>query len=412
MKTSATINRIQINDVTGESVYVLDFEKSTQICCEGGLDLYSYQDDISHICVRCEQLQSNLLENFCEVKYWKLKTQSFVFLPTILRRCTMTFELFLRDEPKADEPIFEIEVIEIKYSENNRKRVECILNLLKEHIYNDEECKLCREGNEYRVSNPNVALKKFLLASEYENPEALIFLWEYYYNESNSICYDYLIRAVKQNDSWAMYVLARCYEHDSYFRKDEVRLNKAFDLYFDSAFLGEPAAMFVLAEKYYFGFFDIVCENRDAALYWLCEHENIRPTNEGQYLMGRCMWNKHLYHEAFCHFMFGAECNHFNSIYMVGMSYEFGYGVYRSNDFALKYYLKACEAEGGDPEYFVELYIHLCRILYHMKRYDEASKYLDYAYKEIEYNTVDVDVLNSLNNLSDMIKTSADANNR
>lgn len=81
---------------------------------------------------------------------------------------------------------------------------------------------------------------------------------------------------------------------------------------------------------------------------------------------------------------------------MIGLSYELGYGVYKDNDLALKYYLKAYETEGGEPESVIELYIHLCKVLYHMKGYDEALKYLDYAHKEIRYNTPDLDRVNNL----------------
>lgn len=155
--------------------------------------------------------------------------------------------------------------------------------------------------------------------------------------------------------------------------------------------------MYRLAEKYYYGLdLDIVDENRELALYWLRKHEKAHPTVEGQYLMGMCMWDKDLYNEAFCHFMFGAEHNYFDSLYMIGLSYELGYGVYKSNDLALKYYLKANESEGGDPEKVIEMYIHLGKILYHEKRYDEALKYLDYAHKEIRYNTPDLDRVNNL----------------
>jgi TPR repeat protein len=396
MKTSAIINKIQIQKVTDKTLYVLNFEENTQICCKEEIGLYSYQDNLSHVCIECEQLQNNLLKNFREIEYLKLKTQSFAFLLVILRNCTMTFELLLRDEPKERNPIFVIEVTEIKYSDNSKKRLEYIFNLFNKHPYDIEEEVLCQEGNKYKVSNPNLALDKFLLASRYENPEALTFLWEYYYNEGNPICYDYLLRAVKQNDSWAMKELADCYEHEPYFRKDKERQRKAFDLYFDAAFLGESEAMYRLAEKYYYGFGDIVDENRALALYWLRKHENTHPTIEGQYLMGMCMWDKDLYHEAFCHFMFGAEYKYFDSLYMIGLSYELGYGVYKDNDLALKYYLKAYETEGGEPESVIELYIHLGKVLYHMKSYDEALKYLDYAHKEIRYNTPDLDRVNNL----------------
>ena len=81
---------------------------------------------------------------------------------------------------------------------------------------------------------------------------------------------------------------------------------------------------------------------------------------------------------------------------MIGLSYELGYGVYKDNDLALKYYLKAYETEGGEPESVIELYIHLGKVLYHMKGYDEALKYLDYAHKEIRYNTPDLDRVNNL----------------
>lgn len=397
MKINTIINKIQIKKIADKTLCVLIFEDTIKVCCREEVGLCSYQGNVSQICIENEQLQKNLLKKFREIEYLWLKTQSFAFLGLILRNCIMTFELLLHEEPENRNPIFAIDVVEIIYSENVRGKLEHIFSLFNEHMYNNiKEYSLCREGNEYKVSNPNLALEKFLLASEYENPEALTFLWEHYYNEGNPICYDYLLRAVRQNDGWAMKELADCYEHDSYFRKDEKRLWKAFDLYFDAAFLGESEAMYRLAEKYYYGFGDIVDENRELALYWLRKHENDHPTVEGQYLMGMCMWNKDLYHEAFCHFMFGAEYNYFDSLYMIGLSYELGYGVYKENDLALKYYLKANEAEGGEPETVINLYIRLGKVLYHMKRYDEALKYLDYAHKEIRYNTPELDRVDNL----------------
>lgn len=396
MKTSAIISKIQVQKFINKTLYILNFGESTQICSKQEVGLYSYQDCVNCICVECEQLQDNLLKSFREVEYLKLKTQSFAFLGVILRNCIMTFELSLHEEPRDGVPIFEIEITEIIYSKDIRKKLEHILSLFNEHTCNIKEYLLCQEGNKYKISNRDLALKKFLLASEYENPEALTFLWEYYYSKGNSICYDYLLRAVKQNDSWAMKELADCYEHESYFRKDEKRLSKAFNLYFDAAFLGEPEAIYRLAEKYYYGFGDIIDKNEELALYWLRKHENLYPTREGQYLIGMCMWNKDLYQEAFCHFMFGAEFNYFNSLYMIGLSYEYGCGVCKSYDLALKYYLKAYKSEDIDLEIVIDLYIHLGKVLYHIKNYDEALKYLDYAYKEIRYNTPDLDRVNNL----------------
>ena len=49
MKTSVIINKIQIQKETDKTLYVLNFEKSTQICCKEEIGLYSYQDNVSHI---------------------------------------------------------------------------------------------------------------------------------------------------------------------------------------------------------------------------------------------------------------------------------------------------------------------------------------------------------------------------
>lgn len=237
MKIKTVIKKVQLKKITDKTLYVLIFEDTIKVCCKEGVGLCSYQGNMSQICIENEQLQKNILKKFREIEYLWLKTQSFAFLGLIFRNCIMTFELLLHDDLEDRNPIFEIDVIEIIYSENVRKKLEHIFSLFNEHICNDiKEYSLCREGNEYKVSNPDLALEKFLLASEYENPEALTFLWEHYYIEGNEICYDYLFRAVKQNDSWAMKELADCYEHDSYFRKDEDRLWKAFNLYFDAAF--------------------------------------------------------------------------------------------------------------------------------------------------------------------------------
>ena len=118
-------------------------------------------------------------------------------------------------------------------------------------------------------------------------------------------------------------------------------------------------------------------ENSEQILRWhdiAYKYGNIDSAYELGFIYKNGLYGvKESAHFAFTYFNSAADCGNNRAQFFLSTFYEKGEGVEQSNEQAIKYLEMAANAN------FVDAYFHLGRMLFKVKRYDEAEKWLKLA---------------------------------